>query len=451
MNHRFVSHSGNRRLILLAAGWAMDANPFAGLRRHGYDIAVVWDCAAAPNDWEFAAPYDEVCLIAWSLAVAAINLPQSVSAKTTARIAVGGTPVAIDDDRGIPRALFGATRANLSSQSLSKFYRRVCGSAGAFARFLQNQPQREIDDLAEELDRYLGESPPSTSPSAWDLAIITGSDLIVPPQNQRRAWEGVPTVAIDSPHLPDFQKIISTYIVDKDTVRRNFARHSGTYLSAAGVQTRMASRLWNKILEHTDGPINHALEVGSGAGTLTALMERECHTLEAWDFAHAPASLGPATTFRQCDAETAVASLAAARLDLIASGSAVQWFNSPAEFFRHCRRALRPGGLLAVATFIKGNLEQVARATGAGLPVPSADEWKQLLPPDMEIVWEESGVETLLFDTPAEVFRHLRDSGVNSLGGDDPAAVLRKALANYPPENGHYPLTYRTYMFIARK
>lgn len=67
MEYEFVSQSGAPRLILIYAGWAMDAGVFRGLRRPGYDIAVVWDYRNFVIDWSFASSYCEICIVAWSL------------------------------------------------------------------------------------------------------------------------------------------------------------------------------------------------------------------------------------------------------------------------------------------------------------------------------------------------------------------------------------------------
>ena len=69
MKHELVSYNGSTRLIIIFAGWAMDARPFRHLKRPGYDIAVVWDYRSMCIDWSFCKPYTEICVVAWSLGV----------------------------------------------------------------------------------------------------------------------------------------------------------------------------------------------------------------------------------------------------------------------------------------------------------------------------------------------------------------------------------------------
>lgn len=103
MKHAFVQRNGARRLIVIFAGWGMDARPFAGLTRPGYDIAVVWDYREAGLDPTLAAGYDEVCVLAWSMGVMAAQMcNDALGPNVTARIAVGGTPCPVSDTEAHP-------------------------------------------------------------------------------------------------------------------------------------------------------------------------------------------------------------------------------------------------------------------------------------------------------------------------------------------------------------
>ena len=70
MQYRLVESSpGNRRLLLLYAGWAMDSRPFSSLSYPGYDVAVVWDYTDLESPLPISDDYCEICLIAWSYGV----------------------------------------------------------------------------------------------------------------------------------------------------------------------------------------------------------------------------------------------------------------------------------------------------------------------------------------------------------------------------------------------
>ncbi len=428
----------------------MDLNPFRTLRRHGYDVAVVWDYSSAETLPDFGADYDEICIVAWSLGVAVAGATLPFENKITRRIAIAGTPWPVDDVRGIPRTLFEATRRAVSQSGMERFYRRIAGGASAAALFARNAPERSLDSLAGELDVFLDGRYGDATSAQWDLALITARDAIFPPGNQRNAWQGTPIVEIDSPHLADFQAVISKYIVDKDYACERFALRRHLYDIAAKVQAeicaKMAAFISRQVLP--DGDI---LEVGCGTGLLSRRLSDMGRRLTLWDIADADIDIEGAT-FGRCDAETAVRALPDNSMAAIVSASTVQWFNSPARFFAHCHRALRKGGLLAVGTYAKGNLSEVAAATGMGLVLPDADEWIAMLPEDMAAISSETYSRRLTFDSAADVFRHLSATGVNSLSRQHSPAGMRRALAAMKPDaDGKFGATYKPCIFYAFK
>ena len=156
MQCKFIDKNDNRRLIVILAGWAMDSTPFEGLHRHGYDIMVVWDYRDFILDWNCTAPYDEICIVAWSLGVyAAAAASAPIAARVTLRLAVNGTLAPVDALRGIPPAIFQGTLDGLDERNLVKFYRRVAGSREAYARFAAAMPRRDISELKAELEEFL--------------------------------------------------------------------------------------------------------------------------------------------------------------------------------------------------------------------------------------------------------------------------------------------------------
>ncbi len=457
MKTAIISHTGSRRLILIFAGWGMDARPFAGLSRNGYDIALVWDYRDLHFDTSFVAPYSEICLIAWSLGVrAAAEVLAPLEHKITRRVAVGGTLVPVDDHRGIPEAVFRGTLEGLSERSLDKFYRRMAGTRAACDEFMRKRPNRDIDGLADELRAFLERGPADTT-FRWDLALVGKNDAIFQAENQIEAWQGTPVRVYEGSHLPDFAKLIETYVVDKKLVSERFGRRRGAYEGAAPVQSAIVERLWQAMTRAgATETARNILEVGCGSGFLSRRLAASLAagaSLELWDIAGDSPVEGDGVSFCRCDAELAASNLAPGSLDLICSASTVQWFNSPARFFDSCLRALRPGGYLAVTTFCRGNLAEVEQSTGVGLPLYTPEEWLGAVPAGFEKIECEAYDHCLEFESPLDVFRHLHDTGVNSLGGDHERVSLRKALAAYPCSgtDGRATLTYRPIIMIFRK
>ncbi len=172
-------------LLVLFAGWGMDEQPFLPMVG-AVDTLIVWDYTTLEP---LTLPEDKpVHLIAWSMGVWAAT--QVLSGVTLASaIAVNGTPTPIDDEQGIPVAVFDGTLATLSEAGLQRFRRRMCGGAEAMKGFMAHAPQRTLDDLHAEL-AALGEQirvrPPK--PVVWTAAYVSDEDKIFPPAHQYVAF-----------------------------------------------------------------------------------------------------------------------------------------------------------------------------------------------------------------------------------------------------------------------
>lgn len=453
MTLSFITQQRSQRLILIYAGWAMDAMPFMDLHCEGYDIAVAYDHRQPADSKAVRAlgAYSEICVIAWSFGVIAATgfMLAHPSLPLTARIAVNGTLHPVHDTMGIPTAIFKGTLHSLSETVLEKFDRRMCSNRRDLSRFLASGiRRRDIPLLADEL-RAISSMPPMGEHAAlWDTVYIGRNDLIIPTANQIEAWEGHPDVrSADCAHLPDFQWIIDHAIINKALVALRFRTSAATYHTLATVQRDTACALAESIAGVIgSNPVADALEVGSGTGLLTREIVRTVSPvrLMLWDIAPIPDSLPG--IHRQCDAEAAAAQLPDHSLDLIASASTIQWFNSPATFIRQCRRALRPGGLLALSTFGPDNFAELKPFISTPLHYPDAARWEKMLAEAgfSHIDITESR-RSLTFPSSADLLRHIRQTGVNALSQPASVASARAIL-----HSGITTLTYHPLCIIAR-
>lgn len=468
MNYRFIHTESSSRLLIIFAGWGMDSEVFSDIRRPGYDIMVVWDYRSFYIDWSCTAPYSEICILAWSMGVyAASQSIQAIDNKITKKIAVCGTLKPIDDQYGIPEAIFNGTMQGLNPQNLKKFYRRMCATSGDFARFNQHLPSRSVDELKEELqaisDSQILHTP---SHSRWDLAIIGREDRIFPPHNQKAAWlkrEVAIEQIEDCGHYLDFQSIIDHQFIDKLMVGKRFQSGTATYDDHATVQIDVLERIDHKIHEHgIDRDLmdskNAILEIGSGSGMLTRKVARYINEARyiIWDLA-APVPeglpLGRKYEFLNCDAESEITRLSPASVDHIVSASTIQWFNSPEKFIKNCYRVLRKGGYAVLSTFTKGNLHQISDITGQGLPLLSAAQWVAISSNYFNVIDVVDYERDLDFETPLDAMRHLKLTGVNSLGRHSGGNVnVRQLLSRIPMMlDGRYHLTYKPLILILQK
>lgn len=468
MNYRFIHTESSSRLLIIFAGWGMDSEVFSDIRRPGYDIMVVWDYRSFYIDWSCTSSYSEICILAWSMGVyAASQSIQAIDKKITKKIAVCGTLKPIDDKYGIPEAIFNGTMQGLNPQNLRKFYRRMCANTNDFARFSQHLPSRQVDELKEELqaisDSQILHTP---SHSRWDLAIIGREDRIFPPHNQKAAWLEL-GVAVeqydDSGHYLDFQSIIDRQFIDKLMVGKRFKAGTSTYDNNATVQIDVLERINAKIREHgIDRALmdakNAVLEIGSGSGMLSRKIIRYINDAKyiMWDLA-APhpenLPLGRRYEFLNCDAESEITRLSPASVDHIVSASTIQWFNSPEKFIKNCYRVLRKGGYAVLSTFTKGNLHQISDITGQGLPLLSAAQWVAISSNYFNVIDVVDYERDLDFETPLDAMRHLKLTGVNSLGRHSGGNVnVRQLLSRIPMMlDGRYHLTYKPLILILQK
>lgn len=84
------------------------------------------------------------------------------------------------------------------------------------------------------------------------------------------------------------------------------------------------------------------------------------------------------------------------------------------RFYRPLQTGLKTNGLLAVATFGKDNLKEVRQITNIGLNYPTLSQWQAWLAKDFELLWCEDFKVILDFDTPLDVLKHLKYTGVTA-------------------------------------
>lgn len=468
MEKVFISHSHSPRLILIFLGWGMDATPFAGLHKDGYDILAVSDYTAHDKNarHEFDAlsmlltPYAEIVVAAWSFGVriAADFLNHAESLPVTRTMAVNGTETHIDNTCGIPQAIFNGTLHNLSPQSVRKFQRRMFGSSGDFAAFSEHSPKRTFSSMLEELETFA--TLPSARPARWDRAIIGSADAIFPPANQARAWEQIPADIIEGmTHFPDFQRILDLYVVDKELVAERFTQAQGTYRDNASPQHASAAKLWETTQKHLP-PVTAAtrmLEIGVGEGLLTELyMPAMRHAdITLWDIAPIPPLSLPTHACVECvDAETAIRSLPEESVDIIISSSTLQWFNSPSGFVRESARVLRPGGIAAFSLFGPETYREISQATGTALRYPTARQLLNAASEALETIECAETTAVTTFGNVAEVLRHIKATGVNAISRNTAlnSSAALKLRRNYPlAPDGTAPLTYHSITIVFRK
>lgn len=248
--------------------------------------------------------------------------------------------------------------------------------------------------------------------------------------------------------------------MDKDLIRRRFARVTETYLPEATVQRDIAARALGLLREFTGASAHHrVLEVGCGTGAFTMQYLKSYSPCRLWlndlcpEVERCYDGVLPRPVFIPGDAEEVAFP---DRLTMVVSCSTFQWFNSQERFFKRCVPLLDDGGYLVFTTFGRRNMHEVSSATGFSLPYRSMDELCAALDEDYEVLHCSEDIAVMHFDTPLDALRHLRRTGVTGTGGRAwTRADLKSFCAHYDngrrTSGGRVTLTYHPIYFVTRK
>ncbi|EPT6748775.1 malonyl-ACP O-methyltransferase BioC [Campylobacter jejuni] len=113
--------------------------------------------------------------------------------------------------------------------------------------------------------------------------------------------------------------------------------------------------------------------------------------------------------------EIAKQDLSKEKFDLIVSNATLQWLDLK-RILPSLKDMLNQNGILLLSTFAEQNLKEIKQSTGFGLNYFSLNELEQNFKVYFNEVKITQELVELSFDNALDVFRHLKLSGVNSLG-----------------------------------
>lgn len=131
------------------------------------------------------------------------------------------------------------------------------------------------------------------------------------------------------------------------------------------------------------------------------------------------------------------------KFNLITSNACLQWLNVKTTF-ENIQHILAPNALIAISSFNEKNLWQTKELTGFGLKYPSIDEIEQACK-NLKNVKIHTQTIKLKFNSSLELFSHLKQSGVNSLG----KIYLSKSLLKRCEVEFKNTITYEPLYIIA--
>lgn len=144
--------------------------------------------------------------------------------------------------------------------------------------------------------------------------------------------------------------------------------------------------------------------------------------------------------------------------DLIFSNACFQWLSQPQEFLNSLKNnILSANGTIIFSTFSVANLQELRNLGLPGLFYYTRQEWLKML--------ENAGFKveilvhskiTLYFTTLKELFRHLKETGVNGITTKHKwtkrsySEFLQQYHQQFYIEEKGYPLTYHPVLIVAR-
>ncbi len=251
--------------------------------------------------------------------------------------------------------------------------------------------------------------------------------------------------------------------MDKDLIRKRFARSFAHYGDSPFVQTQMAQHLERMLMpELRKAPCPNVLELGCGSTPLAAALTRHItvQRLTLNDLVDVRGIVSeamralPIEEFKFIEGDMEKVDLPGNQ-DLIVANAAFQWLAEPSEFMARAIGLLEPGGILAFSTFGPENLREIRDLTGLSLRYSGTAHFKAALAGSGEVVSIEEQLCSVPFDTPRDVLRHLKATGVNALAR---RMWTRKDLREFEEayrskfdRDGKVELTYHPVYVIFRK
>ena len=228
--------------------------------------------------------------------------------------------------------------------------------------------------------------------------------------------------------------------VDKSRIKHAFQKALNSYDEHALIQQKMNIKLMMHLQDYLpNGSLDSVLELGCGSGMLSTLLQKQI-SANYWLFNDL------------CDVHSLLAEKLIQPFDFYCSDAENFPFDN---FISHCKTGLKPNGLLAMTSFGEDNLKEIRQMTNVGLSYPNLSQWQNWLANDFELLWCDDFNVILDFDTPLDVLKHLKYTGVTATNQKNwTRKNLNKFVDDYLQAfslpSGKVGLTYHPLFFIAR-
>lgn len=250
--------------------------------------------------------------------------------------------------------------------------------------------------------------------------------------------------------------------MNKELIRERFVRAISTYEKQATVQWQVARHMVQLMGKYLPVCAHRRVwEIGCGTGIFTRtylatnapcefLLNDLCPEMEV------PLAdlLNTRTHFEAYDVECA---LPTGKFSLIVSCSSLQWLEQPELFLKNCQMLLEKGGCFALSLYGERNLTEIKTVSGTALSYSSLHDWQRMAETiGYHVVYAEETFVSMCFDSPIEVLRHLRQTGVTGIGREQwtkgrLADFTLKYRKLFSTVDGKVTLTYHPLYIILQK
>ncbi|USP39789.1 malonyl-ACP O-methyltransferase BioC [Acinetobacter sp. XS-4] len=245
--------------------------------------------------------------------------------------------------------------------------------------------------------------------------------------------------------------------LNKNLVAQRFAKAGQSYSQHAIVQKQICQNLTVFLQQFCPSTMSRVFEIGCGSGNLTRLIHssfqiEELILNDLYSDVQKHFNHQQDLKWLIGDIETLAFPQ---HLDMIVSGSALQWMQDLPRLLKRCNESLIDQGWLCFSTFGPQNLIEIKELTGQGLTYWSIENWKSALTQaGFEILHLSESEAQLYFDSPKAVLQHLKATGVTATAQHRwTKQTLQQFYQDYDrfKHTEGYSLTYHPIYCIARR
>ena len=200
-------------------------------------------------------------------------------------------------------------------------------------------------------------------------------------------------------------------MINKELIKFRFNKSVKTYNETAIIQKEMAKKLTDKTISFCGNSFDKVFEFGAGTGFLSQNIVNQIKFNEYYandiieESEYCIKNIINTAKFLSGDIEKIDIT---EKFDLVVSNAVVQWVHDLDELLNKIRTNLSDGGYFAFTTFGEQNYHEIRETTGVSLDYLKTETLKEKCNAKFEIVSFEENVQTLFFDTPLEVLKHIK-------------------------------------------